>query len=175
MSYLLLYSGENGQTKKIILKITDYLRKEGKQCDVRNLNMDKDFNLSVYQKVLVGASIRYGHFNSTVLNFAKNYQKELNTMPSAFFSVNLTARKKGKDTSETNIYVCKFLSKTPWKPNITNVFAGALRYPQYNWFDRIMIQFIMKITGGETNINKEVEYTDWKKVEYFAREFNLLK
>lgn len=75
MSYLLLYSGENGQTKKIILKITEYLRKEGKQCDVRDLNMDKNFNLSVYQKVLVGASIRYGHFNPAVLNFAQNHQK----------------------------------------------------------------------------------------------------
>ncbi|HGJ5855155.1 menaquinone-dependent protoporphyrinogen IX dehydrogenase [Arsenophonus nasoniae] len=175
MSYLLLYSGENGQTKKIILKITEYLRKEGKQCDVRDLNMDKNFNLSVYQKVLVGASIRYGHFNPAVLNFAQNHQKELNTMPSAFFGVNLTARKKGKDTPETNVYVRKFLAKTPWRPTITSVFAGALCYPQYNWFDRIMIQFIMKITGGETNINKEIEYTDWQKVEYFAREFNALK
>ncbi|MGP1959072.1 MAG: menaquinone-dependent protoporphyrinogen IX dehydrogenase [Arsenophonus sp. NC-CH8-MAG3] len=175
MSYLLLFSSKNGQTKKIILKITEYLRKEGNQCDVRDLNIDKNFNLSAYQKVLVGVSIHYGHFNSSVLNFAQNYQKELNTMPSAFFSVNLTARKNGKDTSETNVYVRKFLSKTPWKPTITNVFAGALRYPQYNWFDRIMIQFIMKITGGETNTNKEVEYTDWQKVEYFAHEFNSLK
>lgn len=96
-------------------------------------------------------------------------------MPSAFFGVNLTARKKGKDTPETNVYVRKFLAKTPWRPTITSVFAGALCYPQYNWFDRIMIQFIMKITGGETNINKEIEYTDWQKVEYFAREFNALK
>ncbi|MGP1930528.1 MAG: menaquinone-dependent protoporphyrinogen IX dehydrogenase [Arsenophonus sp. ET-YP4-MAG3] len=175
MNYLLLYSSENGQTKKITLKIAEYLCKEGKKCDVINLNMKKNLNLSIYKKVLVGASVRYGHFNSKVLNFAQNYTKELNTMPSVFFAVNLTARKKGKDTPETNVYISKFLAKTMWRPTIINVFAGALFYKNYNWFDRIMIQFIMKITSGETNINKEIEYTDWKKVECFAREFNALK
>ncbi|MGP1931774.1 MAG: menaquinone-dependent protoporphyrinogen IX dehydrogenase, partial [Arsenophonus sp. ET-DL12-MAG3] len=119
--------------------------------------------------------VRYGHFNSTVLNFAKNYTKELNAMPSVFFGVNLTARKKGKDTPETNIYIKEFLAKTMWRPTIINVFAGALFYENYNWFERIMIQFIMKITSGEINKNKEIEYTDWQKVECFAREFNALK
>ncbi|MFP3014617.1 MAG: menaquinone-dependent protoporphyrinogen IX dehydrogenase [Arsenophonus sp.] len=175
MRYLLFYSGKNGQTKKIILKITEHLRKEGKQCDIKDLNIDKNFNLSVYQKVLVGASVHYGYFNPAVLNFSQNYQKELNSMPSAFFGVNLTARKKGKDTPETNVYVRKFLAKTQWRPTITDVFVGALRYTDYNLFDRIMIKFIMKITGGETNTNKEIEYTDWRKVECFAREFCALK
>lgn len=34
-----------------------------------------------------------------------------------------------------------------------------------------MIQFIMRITGGETDTSKEVEYTDWQKVEAFADQF----
>ncbi|MGP1923674.1 MAG: flavodoxin domain-containing protein [Arsenophonus sp. NEOnobi-MAG3] len=101
---------------------------------MKYLNIDKDFNLSVYKKILVRVSIYYGHFNPALLNFTQNYQKELNTMPSTFFVVNLIARKKDKDTSEINAYVRKFLAKTSWEPTITNVFAGALRYPKYNWF-----------------------------------------
>ncbi len=31
-----------------------------------------------------------------------------------------------------------------------------------------MIQLIMKITGGETDTTKEVEYTNWQKVSEFA-------
>jgi menaquinone-dependent protoporphyrinogen oxidase len=50
------------------------------------------------------------------------------------------------------------------------VFAGALRYPRYRWFDRLMIQLIMKMTGGETDTRKEVVYTDWQQVSIFARE-----
>ncbi|MDT9587657.1 MAG: menaquinone-dependent protoporphyrinogen IX dehydrogenase [Candidatus Arsenophonus melophagi] len=175
MSYLLLFSSKYGQTKKIVLKITEYLNKEGKECDVKNLNIEKNINPAIYQKVLIGASIHYGRFNSTVLNFAKIYQKELNSIPSAFFSVNLTARKKYKDTPEKNIYLRNFLAKTPWKPTLTNVFAGAICYSKYHFFDRMMIKLVMKITDGKTNINKEIEYTDWNKVEYFARAFNALK
>jgi menaquinone-dependent protoporphyrinogen oxidase len=35
------------------------------------------------------------------------------------------------------------------------VFAGALRYPRYRWYDRFMIRLIMKMTGGETDTVKK--------------------
>lgn len=65
----------------------------------------------------------------------------------------------------------KFLDKTPWKPTLTGVFAGALFYPRYKWIDRVMIQLIMKMTKGETDPTKEIEYTDWNKVSEFASYF----
>ena len=65
----------------------------------------------------------------------------------------------------------KFLAATPWKPTVCTVFAGALLYPRYGWFDRMMIRLIMKMTKGETDTTKEVEYTDWQQVEAFAAEF----
>ena len=37
-----------------------------------------------------------------------------------------------------------------------------------------MIQLIMRITGGETDSSKEVEYTDWDQVTAFARDFAVL-
>ncbi|MDI5677166.1 protoporphyrinogen oxidase, partial [Salmonella enterica subsp. enterica serovar Anatum] len=50
------------------------------------------------------------------------------------------------------------------------VIAGALRYPRYRWYDRLMIKLIMKMSGGETDTSKEVVYTDWEQVAHFARE-----
>ena len=35
----------------------------------------------------------------------------------------------------------------------------------------MMIRLIMKMTKGETDTTKEVEYTDWQQVEAFAAEF----
>lgn len=88
----------------------------------------------------------------------------------AFFCVNLTARKEeqGKDTPEGSVYMRKFLKKSPWTPKLQAVFAGALRYPRYKLIDRLCIQFIMKVTGGETDPTKEIEYTNWEKVTLFA-------
>ena len=64
--------------------------------------------------------------------------------------------------------------KSPWHPKMMAVFAGALRYPRYNFFDRTMIKLIMKLTDGETDTTKEVEYTDWQKVSNFSQQFKAL-
>ncbi|EJD6081128.1 MULTISPECIES: menaquinone-dependent protoporphyrinogen IX dehydrogenase [Providencia] len=174
MSYLLLHSSTDGQTKKIILKMAEQLRTLGRECDIRDLNTEQSLNLAAYDKVLVGASIRYGHFNKKLLRFATTHQNQLNSMNTAFFAVNLTARKEGKDTVETNAYTRKFLEASPWKPTLKSVFAGALFYPRYKWFDRTMIRLIMKMTDGPTDPNTEIEYTNWENVTQFASEFDKL-
>lgn len=138
------------------------------------MNTEQNFNLSAYDKVLVGASIRYGHFNKKLQRFATSHQSQLNSMKTAFFAVNLTARKEGKNTVETNAYTRKFLEVCPWKPALKSVFAGALFYPRYKWFDKVMIRLIMKMTDGPTDPNTEIEYTNWEKVSYFAIEFDNL-
>lgn len=172
MSALLLYCSTDGQTKKIMIQIANELRQHGHECDVRDLtSVQQSLNLSAYNKVLVGASIRYGYFNKALDKFITRHLAQLNSMPSAFFGVNLTARKAEKNTPETNAYMRKFLDKTPWKPTLTGVFAGALFYPRYKWIDRVMIQLIMKMTKGETDPTKEIEYTDWNKVSEFATHF----
>lgn len=172
MSALLLYCSTDGQTKKIMTQIANELRQHGHECDVRDLtSVQQSLNLSAYSKVLVGASVRYGYFNKALDKFITHHITQLNNMPSAFFGVNLTARKAEKNTPETNSYIRKFLEKTPWKPTLTGVFAGALYYPRYKWIDRVMIQLIMKMTKGETDPTKEIEYTDWNKVSEFATYF----
>ena len=172
MSYLLLHSSTDGQTKKIILKIAEQLRSLGRECDIRDLNTEQSFNLSAYDKVLVGASIRYGHFNKKLSRFAVSHQTQLNTMKTAFFAVNLTARKPGKDTVETNAYTRKFLDTCPWKPIEKTVFAGALCYRRYRWIDKTMIRLIMKMTDGPTDPNTDIEYTNWDSVAVFATKFD---
>lgn len=94
MSALLLYCSTDGQTKKIMIQIANELRQHGYECDVRDLtSVQQSLNLSAYNKVLVGASIRYGYFNKALDKFITRHLAQLNSMPSAFFGVNLTARK----------------------------------------------------------------------------------
>lgn len=173
MKALVLYSSRDGQTHAIASYIGNVLREEG-ECDVIDLQDADKLDLARYGKVMIGASIRYGHFSPLLDKFAKRHADLLNAMPSAFFSVNLTARKPEKRTPQTNAYTRKFLLSTPWQPAMCNVFAGALRYPRYGWLDKVMIQLIMRMTGGETDTRKEVEYTDWNQVKQFAADFGKL-
>jgi menaquinone-dependent protoporphyrinogen oxidase len=87
----------------------------------------------------------------------------------AFFSVNVVARKPEKNTPDTNPYMQKFLQLSNWAPKNLDVFAGKIDYPQYKFVDKQMIRFIMWMTKGPTDINETYEFTDWKKVESFAK------
>ncbi|MGF1844958.1 menaquinone-dependent protoporphyrinogen IX dehydrogenase [Vibrio clamense] len=168
---LFLYSSREGQTKKILQYIegefSDY------SCETKNISEIETVDFSQYERVLIGASIRYGHLNKDLYRFISKNLTQLELSKVAFFCVNLTARKEdqGKDTPEGSAYIKTFLKKSPWKPKMIGVFAGALYYPRYNFFDRTMIRLIMTMTGGETDTSKEVEYTNWEKVSQFAQKF----
>ena len=171
---LFIYSSREGQTKKILR----YIEQELSHLTVETLDLHsaEHIDFEQYDKVLIGASIRYGHLNKRLYQFIERHKDKLESGKVGFFCVNLTARKEdqGKDTPEGSAYIRKFLVKSPWKPELIGVFAGALYYPRYNWFDKIMIKFIMSMTGGETDTSKEVEYTNWKKVALFAQKFSNL-
>ena len=164
---LILYSSCDGKTKKIAESMAQYLEGE-----VVVSPLMEELDLQFFDQVIIGASVRYGHFNKQVYRFVERHHELLNAKSAVFFGVNLTARKEGKDTPEGNLYVRKFLQRIRWTPAKVGVFAGALLYPRYKWIDRIMIQLIMKITGGETDATKEIEYTDWGKVKAFTESLN---
>jgi menaquinone-dependent protoporphyrinogen oxidase len=170
MKALILYSSRDGQTREIAARVAQTLAPH-QLCDVIDLLQAQQVDWLQYDRVLIGASIRYGHFHPALMKFVTQHKAELQQRVSGFFSVNLTARKADKCTPDTNAYTRKFLEQSPWQPDCCAVFAGALRYPRYRWFDRVMIQLIMRMTGGETDTSKEVEYTDWNKVALFAQDF----
>lgn len=167
---LFLHSSTDGQTIKIFKHIEEQLGNEY-QCEVMDLHQSPNIDFSLYDRILIGAAVRYGHLNKKLYQFIDQNRKQLDESKVGFFCVNLTARKEGKNTPETSAYMKKFLLKSPWVPTLQAVFAGALRYPSYNFFDRTMIKLIMKLTGGETDTSKEVEYTNWEKVSEFSVEF----
>lgn len=164
---LLLHSSREGQTIKILDYIATKLGSDV-QCELVDLHQPLTVSLSDYDRVVIGASIRYGHLNKKLYQFITRHQVALEQAKAAFFIVNLTARKEGKDTPETSVYFKKFLLKSSWIPTLQDTFAGALFYPRYNFFDRFMIQLIMRMTGGETDPTKEVEYTNWLRVDQFV-------
>ena len=129
-----------------------------------------DFNEDItnYDRLIIGASIRYGVHNKKIIDFINTNKKQLDSIKTAFFSVNLVARKSEKSTPDSNPYVIKFFKTIDWTPTIVEVFAGKLDYKKYPFFDRIMIQFIMWMTKGPTNTSTEIEYTNWDRVTAFG-------
>ncbi len=167
---LFLYSSTDGQTVKILNYIKERLSGQF-ECELVDLHSVGDIQWESYDRVLIGASIRYGHFHKALYKFIDKYQTALKNHSVAFFCVNLTARNPEKRIPENSTYMQKFAMKSPWQPKLQTVFAGALRYPRYGVFDRFMIKLIMTMTKGETDTTKEIEYTDWQQVAIFTDEF----
>ena len=168
---LVIYSSVDGQTLKIVERITALMEGE---CTLVNVDEHLKIDFSQYDKVLIGASIRYGNFRRNLLDFVNKHKTELNLLPNAFFLVCLTARKPEKANPENNAYMAKFDQLCQWQPRLKGVFAGALLYSRYNWWQTLIIQLIMKITGGSTDKKEDIELTDWSKVALFSKHFSAL-
>ena len=166
---LITYSTVDGQTKII----SERLAKLSNHSHVDVLPISNQINLDSYKTIIIGASIRYGKYRNELFSFVEENIQTLNIKENAFFSVNVVARKPEKSTPETNPYLIKFLSKIKWKPKNLGVFAGKIEYPKYKFIDKYAIKFIMWLTKGPTDTSKTYEFTDWNKVEDFARDLKL--
>ena len=170
-STLIIYSTTDGQTLEICQKIFSSLNVSESSKIIHILEAEK-LDLNQFDKIIIGASIRYGKHKPELYEFIKTNVACLETKENAFFSVNVVARKPEKNTPETNPYMQKFLELSPWSPKKLAVFAGKIDYPKYNFIDKHMIRLIMWITKGPTNTKNTYEFTDWNTVDEFSKQLN---
>ena len=168
-SFLIIYSSTDGHTKTICKRIKKLLDDEN-LVEICSLEDSKRIDLSIFEKIIIGASIRYGKHSKELYKFISLNKNLLNQKQCAFFSVNVVARKLEKNTAETNPYIKEFLKISKWKPNKLRVFAGKVDYPNYNFFDKYIIKLIMLMTNGPTDTSQSFEFTDWSKVDDFAKD-----
>ncbi|MEO1031418.1 MAG: menaquinone-dependent protoporphyrinogen IX dehydrogenase [Bacteroidota bacterium] len=163
----IIYSSVDGQTKKICEKLNSIFEKEQIKTELHSI--DKfNTDLLQYHTLVIGASIRYGKHNHKVSEFILRNMNKLDEIQTAFFSVNLVARKKDKNSASTNPYMIKFLDEIKWKADFLQVFAGKLDYDSYSFLDRIMIKLIMLITNGPIKSKEPIEFTEWESVNDFG-------
>jgi menaquinone-dependent protoporphyrinogen oxidase len=167
-SVLLLCSSTDGQTRKICERLRALLQDAGAAVTLTMIENAGQLAPDAWQMAVIGARIRYGKTDARVIAYADRHAAALNAMPSAFFSVNIVARKPAKNRPDTNPYVQAFLRRVPWRPGLLEVFAGKLDYPRYGALDRLVIRFIMWLTDGPTAADTVVEYTDWQRVDAFG-------
>ena len=165
---LIIYSSTDGQTIKICERIMSIIG----DCKIVSIDEAKNENLSKYEKIIVGASIRYGKHKPELYEYISENCDHLININASFFSVNVVARKPEKNTPLTNPYVQKFLSISQWHPSLIGVFAGKIDYPRYGVLDKFMIRLIMWITKGPTDTKNVYEFTNWNDVDSFAKKIS---
>ena len=121
---LIIYSTVDGHTREICERLRGIGEQGGHAVTTEELVPGSDFDLEPFDRIVIGASIRYGKHRPEVARFIDENRGFLESRPSAFFSVNAVARKPEKRTPETNPYVRKFLKSITWRPETIGIFAG---------------------------------------------------
>ncbi|MGB0783878.1 MAG: menaquinone-dependent protoporphyrinogen IX dehydrogenase [Marinomonas sp.] len=167
---LLIYSTTDGHTQKISQKMQSVLEQQGHTVTLMPVEDATSDTLAQHDKIVIGASIRYGKHQKNVADFITQNKALLEDKPNAFYTVNLVARKAEKCQPDTNPYIVKFLDQLNWQPALKGVFAGKLNYSIYGFLDKNMIRFIMWMTKGPTDPTTNMEFTNWESVDQFARD-----
>jgi menaquinone-dependent protoporphyrinogen oxidase len=174
---LVLYASTHGHTHKIAEHIGAVLVREGLNANVRGVHeYGEHADLGKYDGVIVGASVHAGHHQNEMLTWIGHHHTHLSAMPSAFFSVSLTA---ADDTDEaraaTRELIADVLDATGWMPRDTAAFAGALQFEEYNLPTRVLMRLIARRiehqTGANVDVHQDTDYTDWAAVDRFAEAF----
>lgn len=166
---LIAYSTVDGHTLKVCGRVRQVLEQAGGSVALFDMDSGRALDLAPFDTVVIGASIRYGKHRASLYHFIESHRVALERRPNAFFSVNVVARKVGKDTPQSNPYVRAFRRKTTWVPGEIGVFAGKIDYPKYGFVDRQAIRLIMWLTNGPTDPTVSTEFTDWQAVDRFAQ------
>lgn len=169
----LLYGTTEGQTGTIAERMAGVFEAAGHDPVLFHAgHLPADFSLADYDAVVIGASVHVGSHQRYVTRFVTDHVDELNRLPSAFFSVSLTAAAGTEEAWATARGLLEaFLAETGWEPDATAVVPGALKYSRYGTLERFVMKRIAKRAGGGTDTSRDYEYTDWDEVESFAADF----
>jgi menaquinone-dependent protoporphyrinogen oxidase len=170
---LVLYASTHGHTRAIAERIGTQLVAHELAPNVRDVREYGDVaDLRKYDGVIVGASVHGGHHQNEMLTWLGRHHTRLSAMPSAFFSVSLTA---ADDTDEARQTVREriddVLDATGWTPRLTIAFAGALQFEEYNLPTRVLMRLIARRHDPHVDVHQDTDYTDWAAVDAFAASF----
>jgi menaquinone-dependent protoporphyrinogen oxidase len=171
VNVLIVYGTTEGQTRKIAGWTAAHVRERGHQvelCDSAAFAPSSGFE--VFHAFIIAASVHQEQHQDTITNFVIAHRKLLNIRPSAFISVSLSAVLEDGRT-EAQKYVDRFVSVTGWRPRVTLLLGGALRFTEYDYFQEQIIKFIVMKRGGAASTERDREFTDWNALANFVNGF----
>ncbi len=173
MNVLIIYGTTEGQTRKIANFMADLVRRRGSQARlIDSTDMPEGLDIGAFDAIVVAGSVHQWHHQASVFQFVRDHLEILQAKPTAFVSVSLSmAGTAAEDRLDAAECAEGFLDVAGWKPTVTHLVAGALRYSQYDFFKCWILKMIAGAKGTSTDTSKDHEFTDWRDLEAFVDAF----
>lgn len=170
---LIVFGTTDGHTRKIAEAVREYVAAFGHAAVVMDAATHPVLRgADAWDGVIVCAPIRRRRHPVAVARFVRDNRERLDHLPTAFFSVSLTAA--GNDLAGARACVDEFVTETGWHPGMVRLVAGALLYTHYNWLVRWIMRRIARANGGDTDTSRDYDYTDWQRLREDVEEYVLL-
>ena len=173
MNILIVYGTIEGQTRKIAAFVADRLHaRDVEVALIDSTDVPEDLDADGFDAVVAAGSVHNGRHQASLFQFVRDHIEVLEVKPTAFISVSLSMASEDKeDVLDARECADRFLESAEWKPTVTHLVAGALRYTQYDFFKSWVLKMVAGAKGASTDTSKDHEFTDWKDLEAFVDAF----
>jgi len=173
MNVLVIYGTTEGQTRKIARFMADRIRDRNATVTlIDSTDVPKDLNVDGFDAVIAAGSVHNGRHQASLFQFVRDHRAALQSPPTAFVSVSLSMASEDKeDRLDAAACADRFFEAAEWKPTVTHLVAGAIRYTQYDFFKSWMLKMIASTKGASTDTSQDHEFTDWKDLGAFVDAF----
>ena len=118
---------------------------------------------------IVGASLHAHRHQRSAAAFVREHGGDLNSHPSAFFSVSLSAASAHPEERAAAAQLARaFPSAGGWHAEEIVCVAGRLAYTQYRFLTRVIMKRIARREGAPTDTSRDHEFTDWNELARLA-------
>lgn len=172
---LIAFVTRDGHTRKIARRMAAAMDEDdvGVEAVVSGLDRVPDpLDVEGFDGVVLAGPVRFGRHPREMRRYAADNRDALERLPAAFVSVSGAAGSadpEGLDEAEG--YVQRFIERTGWTPDRTSCVGGAMAYTKYSPLVRLVVKAASARAGGPVDTSRDHEFTDWKAVDGFAREF----
>ncbi len=170
----ILWSGVDGQTRRIVQVLEDAVKEAGHRLEVVNADAPPTHAFFTKPDALVVVAWGEGGEYSPALRAAlKRVNGNLAATPTGFAAVSLMAAVPGREEEAEDV-AAAFLASVGWKPTIALSAAGALRYPEYEGRQRRAMKRLARRLGLPRDTSRVHDFTDWSRVRTFAAQLMAL-
>ena len=163
MKVLIAYATTEGQTRKIVRYVAEWLTTKGHSVELWPVAEGDDLDIAGFDRAVLAGSVHIGRFQRELELFAAKNRASLDQLETLFLAVSLAAA--GDDPNDwagLEDIVAKFSSKTGWTPKRVEHVAGAFRFTQYDFFRSWAMRWIAAQKGEDVDPKADKEYTDWE-------------
>ncbi len=167
------FATSEGQTRRIAEHLAEVFQQHGflsRAIDMASPEAEA-LDWTRVRGALVGASLHMQRHQPQARAFVERHAADLNAVPSAFFSVSLSAASANRDeVTAAQDLASAFPQAHGWRPAIVTSLGGRLAYTRYNFLTRLLMKRIARKEGAPTDTSRDYEMTDWGRVDGLAHE-----